>query len=393
VNLLDRAAALLPGDDPALGRLYTSLGTALIEAGQFEKAKATLDHAQRITAVNGDARQHAHARVQALLLHLSMNPKEAAIDIARALPELRREFESTQDDRGICNTLQLEAALNWDHSRSGMAEYAWLRAADYARKVNDRRQLADILDWLASAALWGPTPAQKGIQRCEDYLDEIGNHPLGKALILMHLAGLYAMQDNVTAAHAALDSAKALVDTLGPTITAAMTQPAALVAMLAGDPATAEVHLRREYERLVQMGERRLLGTTAAKLARVMAAQGPERYDEAIHLIAISHEVGADEDVSAQAVGQGVTARILADRGQYREAEELARSAAELAAQSDLLNERADTLLDLAHVLAAAGRLSEAHDAGLQALDLYRRKGNLPGSRESRRYLTHYAHA
>jgi DNA-binding SARP family transcriptional activator len=393
VNLLDRAAPLLPGDDPTLGRLYTSLGTALIEAGQFEKAKAALDHAQRITAANGDDRQHAHARVQALLLHLSMNPKEAAIDIARALPELRDEFETSHDDLGICNTLQLEAALHWDHSRSGAAEDAWLRAADYARKLNDRRQLADILDWLASAALWGPTPAQKGIQRCEDYLDEIGNHPLGKALILMHLAGLYAMRDNATAAHAALDSAKALVDTLGPTITAAMTQPAALVAMLADDPATAEVHLRREYERLAQMGERRLLGTTAAKLARVMAAQGPDRYDEAIHLIAISQEVGADEDVSAQAVGQGVTARILADRGQHREAEELARSAAALAAQSDLLSERADILLDLAHVLAAAGRLPEAHDAGVQAFDLYRRKGNLPGSRESRRYLTRYAHA
>ena len=68
VNLLDRAAALLPGDDPVLGRLYTTLGTALIEAGQFEKAKAALDHAQRITAANGDERQHAHARVEALLL-------------------------------------------------------------------------------------------------------------------------------------------------------------------------------------------------------------------------------------------------------------------------------------------------------------------------------------
>jgi predicted ATPase len=391
VNLLDRAAALLPGDDPALGRLYTSLGTALIEAGQFEKAKATLDHAQRITAVNADDRQHAHARVQALLLHLKMNPKEAAIDIARALPELRHEFEASQDDLGICRTLQLEAALHWDHSRSGAAEDAWLRAADYARKVNDRRQLAEILGWLASAALWGPTPAQEGIPRCEDYLDEIGNHPLGKAGILMHLAGLYAMQDNVTAAQATLNSAKALLDTLGPTITAAMTQPAALVAMLAGDAATAEAHLRREYERLDQMGERRLLGTTAATLARAITAQGPGRYDEATRLIAISQEVRADEDLSTQAVGQGVTARILADCGHYHDAEELARSAAALAAQTDLLSEHADTLLDLAHVLAAAGRLSEAHDAGTQALDLYRRKGNRPGSRESRRYLTRYA--
>src|SRR5215468_2183265 len=63
VNLLDRAAALLPGDDPALGPLYTSLGTASTWTGQLDKARATLDHAQRITAANGDELQHAHARV------------------------------------------------------------------------------------------------------------------------------------------------------------------------------------------------------------------------------------------------------------------------------------------------------------------------------------------
>src|SRR6202008_1855331 len=117
---------------------------------------------------NGDDRQHAHARVQALLLHLKMNPNEAAIEITRALPELRHEFEVSQDDLGICLTLQMEAALHWDHSRSGAAEYAWLRAADYARKLNARRQLADILAWLASAALWGSIPAPEGIRRCLD---------------------------------------------------------------------------------------------------------------------------------------------------------------------------------------------------------------------------------
>ena len=176
-------------------------------------------------------------------------------------------------------------------------------------------------------------------------------------------------------------------------MTAAITQPAALIAMLAGDPATAETHLRLEYESLDQMGERRYLATTAAKLARAIAAQGQSRYDEATRLIAISREAAAGEDLSAQAVGQGLSARILADRGHHREAEELARSAAALAAQTDLLSERADTLLDLAHVLAAAGRIPEAHAAATQALDLYQRKGNLPGARESLRYLAQYAPA
>jgi DNA-binding SARP family transcriptional activator/tetratricopeptide (TPR) repeat protein len=393
VNLLDRAAALLPGDDPALGRLYTSLGTALTEAGQLEKAKATLDHAQRITAANGDARQYAHARVEALLLHLKVNPNDAAIDIARALPELRSQFDASQDELGTCRTLQLEAALHWDHSRSGAAEYAWQRAADYARRVNDRRQLADILAWLASAALWGPTPAPTGIQQCMDYLDEIGNHPIGKAIILHHLAGLYAMQDHFAAAWATLNNAKTLLDTLGPTMNAAITQPAALVAMLAGDPATAEKHLRLEYDSLYQMGERYNLSTSAATLARAIAAQGPSRYDEAIRLIATSRDAGADEDLSVQAVGQGTLARLFADRGRYREAEELARSAAALSAQTDLLSERADILLDLAYVLAAVGQGTEAHTAAAQAVDLYQRKGNLPGARESLQYLARYAPA
>jgi tetratricopeptide (TPR) repeat protein len=202
------------------------------------------------------------------------------------------------------------------------------------------------------------------------------------------MAGLYAMQDNVATAHATLSRAKALLDTLGPTMTATLTEPAALIAMLAGDPATAETHLRLEYESLDQMGERGILATTAALLAKAIAAQGQSRYDEAAHLITISRDAGADQDLSAQIIGQGLSARILAGRNHHAEAEDLARSAAALAAQTDLLSEHADALLDLAHVLAAAGRVPDAHAAATQALHLYQRKGNLPGVRESLRYLT-----
>jgi class 3 adenylate cyclase/tetratricopeptide (TPR) repeat protein len=392
-NLLDRTAALLPDDDPVLGQLHTILGIALTEAGQLERARAALDRAQHITAAHGDERQHAHARVETLLLYLEMNPDEAELEIARALPELRREFDASQDDLGICRTLQLEAALHWNHGRSGAAEDAWLRAADYARKVNDRRQLADIVGWLASAALFGPTPAPEGIKRCQDHLDEIGNHPVGKAGILLSMAGLYAMQDDFATAQETLSAEKSLLETLGPTMKAVITQPAALIAMLGGNPASAESYLRLEFDSLCQMGDRRLLATTAATLARAIAAQGPSRYDEAMRLIAMSQEAAAHEDLSAQAIGRGLHARILADRGRYREAEELARSAVAVSAQTDLLSEHADTLLELSHVLAAAGQVFEAHSAATRALELYQRKGNLPGARESLRYITQSAPA
>jgi tetratricopeptide (TPR) repeat protein len=175
-------------------------------------------------------------------------------------------------------------------------------------------------------------------------------------------------------------------------VTAAITQPAAFIAMLADDPATAEMHLRFAYESLSLMGDKGNLGTAAALLARAIAAQGNKRYDEVNQLIAISQEAAAGEDLITQIIGQGLSARMLADRGRHTEATELASSAVALAAQTDLLSQHADALLDLAHVLATSGRIPEAQAAATQALDLYQRKGNLPGTRESLGYLTRYAH-
>ena len=392
VNLLARAAALLPRDDAALARLYTSLGAALTEAGQLEKAMTTLDDAQRIAAASGDAVQHAHARAQALLSGLKLVPNRAAVQIAQALPELRAEFARGPDEQGLCLTLRLEAAVYWIHGRSAAAEEAWRRAAEYARRANDRRQLTEILGWLASAALWGPTPAAEGIRRCADYLDEVGNHPRGQVVILNHMAGLYAMQDQAGSARAALSRAKSYLDALGPTMTAAVTQPAAFVAMLAGDPATAEAHLRFAYESLSLMGEKDNLATAAALLARAIAAQGQSRYGEAGQLVALSLKAAAGEDLVTEIIGQGLSARMLADRGRHAKATEFASAAVALAARTDLLSQHADALLDLAHVLVTAGRLPDAQAAAAQALDLCQRKGNLPGARESLGCLTRYAH-
>jgi tetratricopeptide (TPR) repeat protein len=392
VNLFVRAAALLPRDDPSLARLYTSLGAALTEAGQLERAMTTLDDAQRIAAAHGDQGQRAHAQTQALMSDLELAPSKAAEEIAQALPGLRSQFARGPDELGLCRVLQLQAAMHWVHARSAAAEEAWQRAAEYARRTNDRRQLAEILGWLASAALWGPTPAAEGIRFCENYLDEIGNHPHGQTLILWHMAGLYAMQDQIAMAHSTLDRAKSNLGLLGPTMTATGTEPAAFIAMLAGDPVTAETHLRLGYESLNQMGEKGFLSTIAALLARAIVAQGKERNAEASQLIEISLDAAAGEDLSAQIIGQGLAARLLADDGRHAEAVALASSAVALAAQTDLLSQHADALLDLAHAMASSGRVADAHATATQALELYERKGNLPGTRESLGYLTKYAH-
>jgi class 3 adenylate cyclase/tetratricopeptide (TPR) repeat protein len=385
VRLLQRASSHLPLDDPTRARTQKSLGAALMEAGRLAEADRVLEDAGRIAVATGDARLAAHARVQRLLLGLQVDMGSAAVEVGRALPELLGVFERGGDEAGLCQTWRLRAAVHWTQASAAAAEDAWRQAAVHARRAGDERQLTEVLGWLASAALWGPTPAPEGIERCERYLTEVGSQQTGEAVILNHLAGLYAMQDRLTEARQLLARGMAAFEELGVTMTSSVTHPASFVAMLAGDAAMAEAHLRRDYEGLEAMGEKGYLATTSAFLAQALVAQG--RHDEAERFIAVSRDAGAGEDLLAQVVGQGLLARILAARGQLGEAEELARAAVALAARTDFLNQHGDALLELAAVLAEAGRATDATAAAGAALELYGRKGNRIATARARQLL------
>jgi class 3 adenylate cyclase/tetratricopeptide (TPR) repeat protein len=390
VRLLQRATSLLEDGDPSRARLLTRLGAALMEVGQLSQADRALDDAQRIASAAGDERSAAHARVQRLLLGLQVDMRRASAETGRLLPGLLRSFERGSDEGGLCQVWRLRAAMHWMQADSAAAEDAWGQAASHARRAGDQRQLTEILGWLASAALWGPTPAPTGIRRCEQFLAEIGDDRTNEAVILYHLAGLYAMQNHVRRARELLAGGSATFDDLGATMTSAVTHPASFVAMLTGDAAAAETYLRRDYHTLEQMGEKGYLATTAALLAQAVAAQG--RHDEAEHFIQVSREAAAGEDFLAQVIGQGVLARILAARGRLADAEALARAAVAVAEQTDFLIHRGDALLELAQVLGAAGRAPEARAAVGRALDLYQRKGNLLAAASARRRLERLAH-
>jgi class 3 adenylate cyclase/tetratricopeptide (TPR) repeat protein len=390
VRLLQRASSLLPPDDPARARAQTGLGAALMEAGQLDQADHALEDAGRVAVAAGDERLAARARVQWLLLGLQVDIGHSAAEVGDALPELLDVFERGGDEVGLCQAWRLQAFVCWTQASSADAEDAWREAAIHARQAEDELQLTEVLGWLASAALWGPTPAPEGIRRCEQYLTEVGRQQTGEAVILNHLAGLYAMQDRVTEARQLLTRGLAAFEELGATMTSSVTHPASFVAMLAGDATTAEAHLRRDYQRLEQMGEHNYLATTAAFLAQAVAAQG--RHDEAERFIQVSRDAGAGEDFLAQVIWQSLLARIVAARGQLAEAEELARAAVALAARTDFLNQHGDALLELAAVLTETGRTPEARTAVGEALGLYERKGNLISMARARQQLERLPH-
>jgi DNA-binding SARP family transcriptional activator/tetratricopeptide (TPR) repeat protein len=392
VRLFERADALLPRADALRPDVLTSLGSALFGAGRLEDAGAVLADAVRLATEHGADRALAHALVETLLLELHVTPESAQARAGRLLPELRRSFERLDDSLGMCRAWMLDAAVHWNDARSGAAERAWREAAARARRAGDRRHLVDCLCWLASAALWGPTPASVGIARCTEYLAEMEGVPTGRAEVYLHVAGLYAMQDDLDRAEDLLARGIAILEEVGSPSPTAVTEPAALVAMLGDRPERAEELLRREHASLRAMGERLHLATVAALLAQTIVAQGPHRLADAERYIAETHGLGGLDDPTTRMICDGAEALVVSARGDHPHAVELARSAVTAAEGTDLTNQIADTLLVLARVLDAAGRHPEAGEAAAEASVRYREKGNLRGLGISDRLLVGLGH-
>ena len=207
-------------------------------------------------------------------------------------------------------------------------------------------------------------------------------------MTLHPLAVLRAMQGEFDDARLLIREGNAILDDVGR-MQSAVSHHEAAVELLAGDPAEAEERLHLGYERLEEMGEKALLATTAALLARATYAQ--ERYREAERFCLVSESTAASEDVWTQVIWRGVRAKILARQGRIDEAEALAHEAVRLVAQTDLLTHHGDALLDLAEVIQLGGRAADSEAAIGEALELYTRKGNVASAAHARSLLPQLA--
>jgi predicted ATPase len=123
------------------------------------------------------------------------------------------------------------------------------------------------------------------------------------------------------------------------------------------------------------MGERAFRSTMAATLALVIIEQG--RNEEAEALTEISAQLGVAGDLLTQIRWRRARARVLSRRAENQVADALIREAMAIAEKTDFVNERADTLIDLSHLLEASRRYEDAVAAASGAVQLYRMKGNV----------------
>ena len=380
ISLFKRASALLPYDEAA--KLQPELGEAFFDAGRFTEADDVLDSV--IARAEADPVLESRVRVEQQFVRLHAESGGDIGEANRVASAALRVFEKHADDVGQCRAWSLRAWIEWNEGRVTRADEAWQRAAAHAQADGDERSLFEILTWRASAALYGPTPVRAAIETCTAILEQVRTNPVAVGVTTLPLAALHAMRGEFDHARALVGEANAILDDVGRMHSAAPLHEV-LVETLAGNFARAENLMRPAYERLEQMGEKALLATTAAHLARTLYAL--ERYGEADQFCSASESAAAAEDVVSQVIWRGTRAKILARQGRVDEAEALVREAVRQVSQTDQLTDHSATLLDLAEVLRLAERPNAANMAVLEAIDLYTQKGNTVSAGHARSLL------
>lgn len=271
--------------------------------------------------------------------------------------------------------------------RSHAALESWQRARVFALRAGDRARAMRVAARLGLAYVNGPTPVAEAIDALERVLSEVDLTVVRRAGIEAKLAWLKAANGETDVALTLAAESTRVLKEIGDEHA---TVDAVGAEQLAGELVAAEHGFRSVYDVLTKRGQHGMRATVARDLAETLVAQG--RADEEVEVLtSVSQELVADDDADVQAGWRRVRARVLAERGAVAEAEQLAREAVAILEQTDFLDQRGRAALDLAHVLAAAGRPREAATAASAAHGHFQAKGNVVFARQARALLDELA--
>jgi class 3 adenylate cyclase/tetratricopeptide (TPR) repeat protein len=384
LNLLGRAVALLPREDPQRTEALCELGVAQQSAADAA-AEATLTEALAGAEETGDQTLELRARMELAYLRLFTDREADVTELLELARQANPVFERLGEDRALGRA--------WRHvgyARGSLQGHCadWLEASERAL-VHYRRSGWSVSGCLANigAALYhGPTPAREGIDRCEELLAETTDR-LGTANVLGFLGGLYALADRFDDAFAFLTEADTIYRELGESF-ARVDNSARILGRtyrLAGDSEAAGRAFRDCWETLEQVGDNGGLATVAAEVGHCLYCEG--RYTEASAWAQRAEEHAPGGDMVAQSSWRSLRARLLAQDGLTAEGEALALEALRIVEQTDALTLHGEVLLDTAEALRLGGRDAEAAARVEQALNLFDAKENAASARLARSLL------
>ncbi len=380
MNLMSRATALLPNDDPLRVDLIPNV-RAIQGAADLGWADAILQEA----IASGDPRLRAHALVQRgflrLFLHESDVTAEELIEVAEDAISV---FENERDQLGLARAWRLISQSHYLARNGRLSAEAAETGLTFARQSGDRFEQQEIVEWLAIALVLGPATGAEGAAICRRLLDQLAGDPGMELILTGALAYMVGIQGRAAEAEQLVAGARQIAERMDQT---AWLFPVLLAFKLAwlSDAVSAERNLRPVYEGLKGLGEQSHFCSVTTMLAQATYEQG--RYDEADELSREAERSSRPNDVHSHIVWRGVRAKVLAHRGDFEAAEKLAREAVEYAEASDFLHSHANALTDLAEVLALAGRPEESASAIEAAIRLHEAKGNVVAVAHTRKIL------
>jgi polysaccharide biosynthesis protein PslJ len=304
-------------------------------------------------------------------------PLKSHEEVKRELDDAIRAFEEVDDQAGLARGWSRKGTMRFRRGDATAAIEDFDRAARHANNAGDRTQEAESLRGTLLAATFGPTHVESALERIQDVRRQgKGNRRL-EVTTLATRAWLEAMRGRFDVARKLISEAKALADNsqLETMLAGLVLRVAGEIELLGGEPAAAERALRPACEALGRMGDPGYFCSVAPVLADALYHQG--RGDEAVPVIELASRLEIPEDLSAQVALRRARAKLLARRGDFEEAEGLAREARKLAARTDFLDAHARAITDLAEVLHLAGRPKEAAGALEEAIRLHDQKGNV----------------
>ena len=379
-RLLARSFALCEPMDPLGAEICWRLGVALFETGELDEAGKCFDRGIAQATRTGAVGARWRLMLESSGLRLWKDPEaQDTLEIEALAQEAIAALEALHDQIGMARAYRLKGDALARRGKLAEALEAYEVGRTLALGAGDR--------WEASQTTLGVVHGPLPVHACiEVAAEQVKDSRRKNAEALASLGLALAMDGRTGESDACLDEAVGRARELGVEWKLASISMYYAAAKLMGDEdRAAEEVLRPAVEALQRMGERSMMSTAVAMLAEALFRQG--RSDEAMLATVASEAATAADDLASQMAWRGVRAKILALRGEHRQAEDLARTAVSFAEQTDLLNMAGDAHLDLATVLLAAGRDAEAEHALTDALTLYRKKENRVSAARAERML------
>jgi tetratricopeptide (TPR) repeat protein len=386
-NLLGRAAALLPPESRERIEVMLALVEPLSASMRVAEVRTLLDEAGTAAELLDDERLIARVNVEkAFLIVHTTTEHWSETSVLRDVEQAITVFERLGDDVSLARALEVVVIVHMYFGRLSEMAAASERGYHHANRAQHVKQQGKHRLGRQAADHWGPTPLDRTEALLED--DVVWARRTGSAGIeacaTVRLGVVRALRGDRAGGNEIFARGMAACVDLGARIWA-FQELGCWIWALTDDPVEAEARLRESYSVLADAGKHGVLATVASIFAECLYRQG--RYDEAEGMLAVAEEKGAADDVATQAYVRAGLAKLSARRGNFDDAEALAREGVALAAETEYVDLRGDSLLALAAVLRLAGRPAEAAEPLRQALALWEAKGNVVHADKTRMLL------